>query len=172
MRRRDVLAALAGSLSVAGCLSSAERARVCEGAWVRLWGLDGEMAGRHWTPASIRLGFTIPAGKALFVVYEAATILGTSHVTAGEHGLTADGHPVQLNQRLAGEHTIRAVLYADSDGNGGFDASTDTACQTDGDPIQAGPRTINFSKFREHTSAATAPEQGALTLPRQGRSVW
>lgn len=172
MRRRAVLAALAGSLSVAGCLSSAERARVCEGAWGRLWGLDGEMAGRHWTPASIRLGFTIPAGEAIFVVYEAATILGTSHVAAGEHGITADGHPIQLNQRLAGEHTIRVVLFADSDGNGVFDGSTDTACQADGDPVQAGPRTINFSKFGEHTTQTPTSEQGAVPLPPQGRSVW
>lgn len=156
MKRRDVLAAISGTAFVSGCLSRANQASVCEDSWVSFWGLDGQMDGRHWTPESIRLGYTIQTGDALFVVYENETILGTSHVAVGENGLTADGDTIQLNERLSGEHTIRVVLYADSDGNGSFDPSTDTPCQTDGDPIQAGPRTINFSKFTDNSTRTTS----------------
>ena len=60
-----------------------------------------------------------------------------------------------LDEPLTGEHTIRVVMYADRDGDGEFDPASATPCRYEGEVVQAGPETVDFSAFPSSTTTET-----------------
>lgn len=119
-------------------------------AWVSFYGLDtpGETA---WEPDRIAIGYTVQANASVhFVAFENGTVLGSTHVTTTdlEHGVTADGDGIPLDEPLDGAHAIRVGAFADTNGNGRFDAGTDAPCRSDGRAVEAGPRRIDFDSIR------------------------
>lgn len=133
---------------------------------VAFYGLDspGETA---WAPDRIAIGYTVPANASVFfVAFEEGTVVGTTHVTTVnfDHGLTADGDGIPLEKRFTGSKMIHVGAYADTNANGKFDFGNDMPCKSDGQPVEAGPRRINFSSFADTTdspspSATPAPEE-------------
>lgn len=118
--------------------------------WVSFYGLDspGETA---WAPDRIAIGYTVDANASVhFVAFENGTVLGSTHVTTTdlEHGITADGDGIPLDEPLDGTHAIRIGAFADTNRNGRFDAGTDAPCRTDGRDVEAGPRRIDFDSIR------------------------
>ncbi|MFB6184187.1 MAG: hypothetical protein ABEI96_06490 [Haloarculaceae archaeon] len=117
--------------------------------WVSFYGLGGP-GETTWAADRVAIGYTLTANASVFFVAETnGTVLGTTHAgTQGlNYGVTADGDAIALDRNLTGRHRIRVVAYADADGNGEFDAETDTPCRTDGDVV-ATQQTINFSALR------------------------
>jgi hypothetical protein len=80
----------------------------------------------------------------LFVAYENETVLGSIHQRTRE-GYHADGAGIPIDDSLEGNHTIRVVVYTDTNLNARFDPTIDELCRDDGQAIQAGPRTVNVS---------------------------
>lgn len=124
---------------------------------VAFYGLDtpGETA---WAPNRIAIGYTVPANASIFfVAFEEGTVIGTTHVTTRdlEHGVTADGDGIPLDRRLTGSHMIRVGAYTDTNDNGQFDFGDDMPCKSEGHPVEAGPRRVNFSSFTEPTRTPT-----------------
>jgi|AntRauMinimDraft_4_1070384.scaffolds.fasta_scaffold00024_92 hypothetical protein len=101
-----------------------------------------------WSTNEVAVGYTLPADStALLVVLEDETVLGTVQVsnTNSDYAVAADGDTVLLDEPLAGSHEIRVVAYADSDGDGEFDASTDAPCHgDDGTLVTTGSETVDF----------------------------
>lgn len=131
--------------------------------FVSFYGLDSP-GKTGWAPDRIAIGYTVPANASVFfVAFEEGTVLGTTHVTTREVGyaVTADGDGIPLDEPLAGTHTVRVAAYADSNDNGQFDAGTDAPCRTDGTPVEAGPRRIDFSTFA--TTASPNSPDGTAT---------
>jgi hypothetical protein len=105
----------------------------------------GDHAG--WAPDNVNVGFYSPGDvDAFFVVLENDSILGIERWSEGK-AVHVDGSTITLDQRLAGNHTIRVVAYADSNGDGEFHRGTDRPCYHQGTRDQAGPTTFNFSSF-------------------------
>lgn len=118
--------------------------------WVSFYGL-GSPGETAWEPDRIAIGYTVPANASVvFVAFEEGAVIGTTHVrnTDLEHGVTADGDGIPLEQSLNGSHMIRVGAYADSNGNGQFDVGTDEPCRSGGQLVEAGPRRINFSSLQ------------------------
>lgn len=116
---------------------------------VSFYGLDspGETA---WSSDRVAIGYTVPANASVFfVAFEEGNVIGTTHVTTQDrgHGVTADGDVIPLDRPASGSHMIRVGAYADTNDNGRFESGTDQACRSDGHPVEAGPRRINFSTF-------------------------
>lgn len=129
-------------------------------------GSPGETA---WEPDRIAIGYTVPANASVFfVAFEEGTVIGTTHVTTTdrEHGVTADGDGIPLENALTGSHMIRVGAYRDSNANGQFDFGTDSPCRSDGNVVEAGPRRINFStlQYRPSSTPGTpTPESSTPT---------
>lgn len=139
--------------------TTAARASTCDGTWLSFWGLT-EKLRRLWELDLIRLGYTAGPGKAWLVVYENDTVLGVEQATTGgEHGITVDEGSLRLDAPLSGEHTIRVVMYLDGDSTE-FDPATATPCRDGGDPVQAGPKTIDFSEFEDWPTGAPTTRDG------------
>jgi hypothetical protein len=123
---------------------------------VSFYGLEGpDETG--WTPDRVAVGYTLPAdASVLLVAVENGTVRGVSHVetTGLEHGVTADGDTVPLDRPLDGTRRLRVVAYADANRNGQFDPGTDTRCRSDGNPVQAGPRRVDFDAFQSTPTPA------------------
>lgn len=123
-----------------------QRPSPCADASVAFWGLEGP-AQHNWTTDSVRLGYHLSA-DALLVAFEGDEVIGWEHVEVrGGRAIEADGDVLQLERALAGQHTVRVVVYRDVDADGTFDAGLDEPCSLAGEPIQAGPETIDFDRF-------------------------
>lgn len=130
--------------------------RACNGArGIGFYGLGTRFEDRVWGPSRVTVAFGLGAGAhVLLVVYEGDEVLGTAQSTAPSYGGAAvDGQPIPLNTTLSGEHTIRVVMYGDTNQNGQFDPETAMPCRYEGDVIQTEPKTIDFSKFSDNTTA-------------------
>ncbi len=143
---------------------------------VSFYGLNGP-GNSLWAPDTVVIGYTAPANASLlFVVFEDGNAIGTTHVTTTnlDHAVVADGDGIPLDRPASGSHTIRVGAYADTNGNGEFDAGTDRPCRTDGEPVEAGPRRINFSAFdaghASPTPAKTPPQENSCP-PAENLSV-
>lgn len=124
--------------------------------WVSFYGLSGP-AQSTWAPDRVSIGYTLPGDVSmLFVAFDGdGTVLGTEYETTEgyEHGVTADGAGIQLDEPLEGTHVINVVAYNDINDNEQFDMGTDQRCEDEDGVIETGPKQINFSQFE-------APEQG------------
>jgi len=118
--------------------------------WVSFYGLGGP-GDAGWAPDRVAIGYTVPADASVFfVAFEDATVVGTTHVTTEglDYGVTADGDGIDLDAPMNGSHVIRVRAFADTDGNGEFDVGTDRPCRDGGEAVEAGPRRIDFDRFR------------------------
>jgi hypothetical protein len=83
-------------------------------------------------------------------------MLGMSQASAPENSaMDDDGMPVPLNQKLSGEHTLRAVMYPKIGTTEQFDAEGATPCKFEGEPVQTGPTTIDFERISEGTPSTS-----------------
>lgn len=128
----------------------------CGDTWVAFYAVGTDAQDRIWDADVISIGFTVPGNESVFfVVYEDGpdengTILGTTHVEYdADYAVTADGKRVKLDSPLSGEHTVRVIAHEDSNGDGTFDRTTDSACLSDGQLVQAGPTRFDFDEFAD-----------------------
>lgn len=107
---------------------------------------------RGWTRQTIYVAYSLSSGaNVALVVFEGETVLGTEDFSS-PGGAAVDGQPIRLDEPLIGEHTIRVVMYADQNEDGEFDPASATPCRHEGEVVQAGPETIDFSQFPSSTS--------------------
>jgi hypothetical protein len=128
--------------------------RGCNGARGLLFKPHKRNGMTLWNRHSVQVGgFSLgPNANVLLVVYEDDTVLGTAELHAPDVTMVVDAMSIPLKKPLTGEHTIRVVMYADSDGDGNFDPANATPCRYEGEVIQAGPETFDFSEFAPGTS--------------------
>lgn len=128
--------------------------------WVSFYGLSGP-SQTTWAPDRVSIGYTLPGGvSVLFVAFDGdGTVLGAEYEsTKGyDHGVTADGDGVQLEEPLEGEHVINVVAYNDVNNNEQFDMGTDERCEDDNGVIETGAQTINFSQFDADDDGTPSP---------------
>lgn len=130
-----------------------EDADVCENASVSYWGLDDPNRSQTWASDTLRLGYGLPANVSVFfVAYENDTVLGVIHISTDE-SVAADGDTFTLNTKLSGMHTVNVKMYTDTNGNGAYEAGTDAVCRQNGDVVQTGAVSLNFSKFNASSEA-------------------
>lgn len=134
-------------------ISQRERADACNGGiYLDFYALD-DTADQMWDPDTVRVAFGVgPGAQVRLVVFEDDTVLGMNQAFAPEDSaMDDDGLPIDLNKKLSGEHTIRAVMYPRIGMKEQFDAKEATPCQYEGKPVQTEPTTIDFSEFSEGT---------------------
>ncbi|SEV99584.1 hypothetical protein [Halobacterium jilantaiense] len=156
-----VLVVLAGCLSVGGTGGSDQPTTIPQSgtptpvqdgcpSGLAFYGL-GSPGDYGWSTDEVAVGYTLPAdSSALLVVLEDETVLGTTKVsnTNPDYAVAADGDTVVLDDPLRGSHEIRVVAYADSDGDGEFDAGTDAPCHSDGgELVMTGPEVVDFDEL-------------------------
>ncbi len=102
-----------------------------------------------WTQNSVRVSYYLPANTSILLVtyidgtVQSATIRKNTH----DDGIHADGDKLLLQNALSGVHTVRTVVYQDSNGDGQFEKGVDSPCQVAGEVVQAGPTRMNFSNI-------------------------
>lgn len=132
--------------------SDEEATAACQGAGMSYWEPSDENQTRTWSPDTLRISYELPANTSvLFVATENDTVLGVTHATTNET-IVAEGVPFDLSRNLSGTHTVSVRMYSDANGNESFDRDTDTVCRTDGERVQTGAKTIDFSAL--NSSAA------------------
>lgn len=135
--------------------------------WVSFYGLS-EPGQTTWAPDRVSIGYTLPGdASVLFVAFDGeGTVLGTEYEsTKGyEHGVTADGAGVQLEEPLEGNHVINVIAYNDVNDNELFDSGTDERCEDQDGVIETGPKNINFSQFEYNDQGTTSPGSPTPTL--------
>lgn len=118
---------------------------------ISFWNLpDSTSNSAGWSANEVSAGFYSPGtvdffNRTFFVVYQNDTILGVEPFWSDSGAVHVDGFTIPLDNRLTGTHTIRVVVYADTNENQEFDRETDRPCYYKGSINQAGPKTINFS---------------------------
>ena len=110
-----------------------------------------------WDPDTARVAFGVgPGAHVLIVVFEGETVLGMSQASAPKtSAMDDDGMPVPLDQKLSGEHTLRAVMYPKIGTMERFDAAEATPCEFEGEPVQTEPTRIDFERISEGTPSAS-----------------
>ena len=109
--------------------------------------------GIRWDRQSVLVSYSLgPNAHILLVAYEGDTIRGMRERHSPGVGSVTDLDSIRLDEPLTGEHTIRVVMYADPDGDGKFDPASATPCRYESEVVQAGPETIDFSRFPAGTS--------------------
>lgn len=128
----------------------------CGETWISFYGVGGDVQDRFWAPDAVSVGYSVPGNASVFLVaYEGgspenATVLGVERVEYETgYSVTADGHAVELDAALSGEHTVSVVVHEDTDGDGEFDRTVDRACASDGELVRAGPSTFDFDEFAD-----------------------
>ena len=137
--------------------------------WVSFYGLDGP-AQRTWAPDRVSIGYTVPPGASVFFVAEAnGSIIGSTHVSTDDldHGVTADGDGIQLEEPLHGSHVVRVTTYSDVNGNEDFDTGIDEPCRFDGELVQTDQQRINFTRF-ESPPPSPSPSEASPTPTESG----
>lgn len=127
-------------------------------SWVAFYGL-GSPAQRTWAPDRISIGYTVPPGASVFfVAFEDETILGATHVSTEDldHGITADGDGIPLEEPLNGSHRIHVTTYMDANENDRFDPALDRPCRSDGELVRTDSQRINFTQFYSTPPSPTA----------------
>ncbi|RJT03422.1 hypothetical protein D3261_10990 [Halococcus sp. IIIV-5B] len=125
----------------------------CEGARdLSFYALDNPPS---WTRQTVYVAYSLETNaNVVLVVFEGDTVLGSEGYRSPDGGVAVDGQPIRLNEPLTGEHTIRAVMYADP-GDGEFDPGSATPCRYEGEVVQTGPETIDFGSFASSTTTET-----------------
>lgn len=135
--------------------------------WISFYGLSGP-SHTTWAPDRVSIGYTLPGDvSVLFVAFAGdGTVLGAEYEsTKGyEHGVTADGDGIQLEEPLEGKHAINVVAYRDVNSNEQFDMGTDQRCKDNDGVIETGPQTINFSQFDADDDGTPSPDSPTPTL--------
>jgi hypothetical protein len=110
-----------------------------------------------WDSSTVRVAFSIGSGARIrLVVLENNTVLGTTQVDGSDKGeMMADGQAIPLDTKLSGKHTIRVVAYPDTARDGQFNAQEMTPCRNQGEVVQTGTITIDFSENSEDTSTTS-----------------
>lgn len=135
--------------------------------WVSYYGLSGP-SQTTWAPDRVSIGYTLPGDvTVLFVAFAGdGTVLGAEYEsTKGyDHGVTADGDGIQLEEPLEGEHVINVVAYQDVNDNERFDMGTDERCEDENGVVETGAQTINFSRFDAADDGTPSPGSPTPTL--------
>jgi hypothetical protein len=128
--------------------------------WVSFYGRSGP-SQTTWAPDRVSIGYTLPGDvRVLFVAFTGdGTALGAEYAsTEGyDHGVTADGDGIQLEEPLEGEHVINVVAYRDVNDNERFDMGADERCEDESGVIETGPQSINFSRFDAGDDGTPSP---------------
>jgi hypothetical protein len=124
--------------------------RGCNGGrYLSFYALDNRP---NWTRQTVYVAYSLDANaNVVLIVFEGDTVLGSEEYRSPAGGVAVDGRPIRLDEPLTGEHTIRAAMYADPRA-GEFDPASATPCRHEGEVVQAGPKTIDFSLFASGTS--------------------
>lgn len=130
----------------------------CSSNYVDFWQWRPPPIG--WTQDTVLVTYGQRPGKDVYLaVQEGDTVLGGAYLTSPMEGsLVADGHPIQLNQRLSGKHTIRAKMYLYSGEENQFDPDQGTLCRHDGKIVQSQKITVNFSKLDRNTMTSASDQ--------------
>ncbi len=144
----------------AGCLSGVPfssnppmSSEACNGATSpAFYALGTQVEKNIWDTKSVVVGFELgDNADILLVAYENESRLGIQPYN-NTQAVAVDGLRIPLSHQLTGNHTVRVVMYGDTNENGKYDPDVDTPCQHDGTILQTENRTINFSRFTANST--------------------
>lgn len=102
-----------------------------------------------WSRETIAVGGSLPPNSTYYVVAIVdGEVAGSTELrNSYNDSLNFDGEMIPLEQRLNGEHKVRAVIFEDTNSDGKIVINQDAACKTEDKLIQSGYYMINFSAF-------------------------